>query len=371
MPKINFRKLDLSKKYLFSRYLKSFPQLATIDQNSYFFVLSRITPAGIYKKLEPVNSTLNLNGFSLFAIPIEEWHKFISLNSFVLEYNDKSKSDLMKECGLDKEAFGIMGIVNVTPDSFSDGGLYNTRRLAVQKALELIHEGANIIDIGGESTRPGSEGVEAKEEINRVVPVIEELRAKNAKIKISIDTTKAIVAQKALEAGADMINDVSAFSFDPEMLTLCSESEVPLIAMHIKGTPKSMQKSPFYEDVVEDIFSYFENKIAQAQAAGFNKLILDPGIGFGKRVLDNFEIIDRCGEFKILGYPLLIGLSKKSYIGKSLNLTVDKRENATVISEMIAVQNGAEIIRTHNVKFLNEARKLISFYNDPELLKDV
>jgi len=371
MPQINFRKLDLTKNYLFRRYLKSYPDLLTFDLNSHVFILSRFTPEGIYKKVESVNQEKHKNGFSLFAIPIEEWRNLVSSNYLTSSANNKIKSDLLKECGIDKQLFGIMGIVNVTPDSFSDGGRYNTTHLAVKKALDLIQEGADIIDIGGESTRPGSERVEVKDEIDRVVPVIEELRAKNANIKISIDTTKAKVAEKALDAGANIINDVSAFTFDPDILTLCAEREVPLIAMHIKGTPRDMQVSPYYEDVVDEIIFYFENKIKEAEEKSFNKLIIDPGIGFGKRVMDNFEIIDRCGEFKILGYPLLIGLSKKSYIGKSLNLTVDKRENATVISEILAVQNGADIIRTHNVKFLNEARKLHSFYNDPELLKDV
>lgn len=371
MPINNPREINLlNKTYLLKRFQARYRGLDNIDYNQYRFFLS--------KNLLPVEQDYLVFTPSQPDMPyltaVE--HKNRKMLDKVFSVNNKICSntlynDIKKECGIRNNTFAIMGIVNVTPDSFSDGGKYNTGSKAVEKALSLLDDGADIIDIGGESTRPGSAAVSEKEELERVIPVIKELKERKNDIIISVDTNKARVAEDAILAGADIINDISAFSFEPEIADVCAQYDKPLVLMHMKGVPRNMQKNPEYEDVVEEILNFFSEKTELLISKGVKKLILDPGIGFGKRVKDNYEIINRCGEFNIFGFPVLIGLSKKSYIGKSLNLEVDERENATVISEVEAVRNGAVLIRTHNVKYLEQARKLLTYYNDPELAADV
>ncbi len=297
-------------------------------------------------------------------------HEFENVGSLVLErYIKYLSSNTSDRKG--KVPFLVMGIINVTPDSFSDGGKYFESDKAVDHALKLLKEGADIIDIGGESSRPGAVPVSEKSELERVIPVIEKIKGKNQSAKISIDTTKSNVARKAVEAGAEIINDISGGIFDPEMISVAAAKKVPLVIMHIKGEPETMQKSPFYEDVVSEIYDYFWERIETVNNAGLRNLIIDPGIGFGKRVKDNFEILNRLDEFRGLGFPILAGLSRKSFIGKSLNLDVEKRDNATLCAEVYAAMNGADIIRTHNVKNAVEAKQIISLIENPEAAENV
>ncbi len=260
-----------------------------------------------------------------------------------------------------------MGILNVTPDSFSDGGKYLNHSKAIEHAIEMINLGTEIIDIGGESSRPGAEKVSIDEEIKRVIPVIEEIHRLEKNIPISIDTTKAEVAHAALQAGATIVNDISAFSFDERILEVVYNFNATYILMHIKGNPQNMQNNPFYEEPVSEIYNFLARKLDLLNELELEKVIIDPGIGFGKRVSDNFKLIERLDEFKTLGKPIMVGLSKKSFLGKSLNLDINSRENATSISEYMAVLNGARIIRTHNVQNVMEMKKLFQFYKYPNI----
>lgn len=254
----------------------------------------------------------------------------------------------------------IMGIVNVTPDSFSDGGKYFSEKAAVDHALKLFDEGASIIDIGGESTRPGSEPVTLQEELDRTIPVIRELKKLRNDIIISIDSTKSKVASTALENGADIVNDISGLTFDKNMLNLIKEYDPGIVLMHIKGHPKTMQENPFYEDVVKEVKDFLHNQIKLTELAGIKKILIDPGIGFGKRLVDNFNIIKQLKDFEEFGYPIMVGVSRKSFIGKTLDLDIENRDIATVIMETVAVMKSARIIRTHNVEYCRHLVKLVS-----------
>lgn len=244
----------------------------------------------------------------------------------------------------------IMGVVNVTPDSFSDGGLYLDKESAVNYAKRLVGEGADIIDVGGESTRPFSEPVSIEEELGRVLPVIKTL-SKEIEVPISIDTYKAEVASKALEAGASIVNDITGLS-DKRMAEIVAESDVPVIIMHMKGTPKDMQENPQYDDVVREILAFFRERIERGLIEGIkrDKMLIDPGIGFGKTVEHNLEIIRRLDEFKILDKPLVIGTSRKSFIGKVLGLSVEERLEGTLATITASIMKGADIVRVHDVK---------------------
>ena len=255
----------------------------------------------------------------------------------------------------------IMGILNVTPDSFSDGGIYFSKEKAVEHALKMFEQGADIVDVGGESTKPGSEPVSLEEEINRVIPVINEILLQRPDSYLSIDTTKSGVALEACKAGVKIINDISGLTFDPEIMHVAKEYSASLVIMHIKGTPRNMQVNPFYENVISEIYEFLEGQIQKAKDAGVEDIIIDPGIGFGKRVEDNFEILKNLLEFKKLGYQVLVGLSRKSFLGKVLDLDIHERDTATSVAETIAMINGASIIRTHNVTNAVNARKLLNF----------
>lgn len=244
----------------------------------------------------------------------------------------------------------IMGILNVTPDSFSDGGKFDTPEQAAAYAIKMVEDGAHIIDIGGESTRPGAKPVSLDEELNRTAPVIEAIRNQSDCI-ISIDTYKSEVAAGALDAGANMVNDISGFTFDEGMAQLVAEKEVPVVIMHIKGMPRDMQEEPNYDHLIREIKEYFTLQIASAKKAGIHdfNIILDPGIGFGKRLEDNFELIRELKQICAMGYPVLIGPSRKSFIGMVLNLPVAERLEGTLASITAGVMNGARIIRVHDV----------------------
>ena len=250
----------------------------------------------------------------------------------------------------------IMGILNVTPDSFSDGGKYLEKNTAINHALEMIDQGADIIDIGGESTRPFSDPVSLKEEISRVVPVIEGIR-KKSDICISIDTTKSQVATAALNSGASVINDVSAMEVDPLMVDVALKFDCPLIIMHMKGTPKNMQDDPQYESLISDIKDYLLDRTDFIISKGINpkKIVIDPGIGFGKTVENNFEIINNLKHFTSMDFPVLLGASRKSFIGISLNLPEEDRLEGSLAANIIGLQNGAKIFRVHDVAETNKA----------------
>ena len=250
----------------------------------------------------------------------------------------------------------IMGILNVTPDSFSDGGKYLEKNTAINHALEMIDQGADIIDIGGESTRPFSDPVSLKEEISRVVPVIEGIR-KESDVCISIDTTKSQVATAALNSGASVINDVSAMEVDPLMVDVALKFDCPLIIMHMKGTPKNMQDDPQYESLISDIKDYLLDRADFIISKGINpkKIVIDPGIGFGKTVENNFEIINNLKHFTSMDFPVLLGASRKSFIGISLNLPEKDRLEGSLAANIIGLQNGAKIFRVHDVAETNKA----------------
>jgi len=245
-----------------------------------------------------------------------------------------------------------MGILNVTPDSFYDGGRYARAEAAVQHALQMVQDGADIVDIGGESTRPGSQPVPEEEELRRVLPVIEAVRGQ-VDVPISIDTTKSRVAERALQAGACMVNDISGLGFDPRMAEVVARHGALCCVMHIQGTPQTMQQNPQYEDVVRDISRYFEERLALAERAGIlrENIWLDPGIGFGKTVEHNLEILRRLREFTAFGLPILIGTSRKSFIGKILgDLPPEERLEGTAATVAIAIMNGANAVRVHDVR---------------------
>jgi dihydropteroate synthase len=244
----------------------------------------------------------------------------------------------------------LMGVLNVTPDSFSDGGLFFDREKAIARGQKMAEEGADFIDIGGESTRPGSKPLGLDEELRRVIPVIESL-AKEMDIPISIDTYKSTVAKKAIEAGAQMVNDISGLNLDPSLSQVAAKEDVPLVLMHMRGNPETMQKDIRYESLFSEIIQYLKDSIHRAESAGLDteQILIDPGIGFGKTVEDNLLILKNLQEFKILGKPLLLGTSRKSFIGKILNADVTERLEGTLSTIVVGVLNGAHIIRCHDV----------------------
>ncbi len=264
----------------------------------------------------------------------------------------------------------IMGILNVTPDSFSDGGKYLEKNNAINHALEMIDNGADIIDVGGESTRPFSDPVSLDEEISRVIPVIEGIR-KESDVCISIDTTKSEVATAALNSGASLINDVSAMEVDPLMIDVALKFDCPIIIMHMKGTPKSMQDNPQYESLISDIKDYLQERVDFIVSKGISskKIVIDPGIGFGKTVENNFEIINNLNHFTKMGFPVMLGASRKSFIGISLDLPEEDRLEGSLAANIIGLQNGAKIFRVHDVAETNKAFVIVNkIFNSNHLI---
>jgi dihydropteroate synthase len=253
----------------------------------------------------------------------------------------------------------LMGILNVTPDSFSDGGSFSSIDDAVKKAICMEKDGADFIDVGGESTRPGSQPISEEEEMNRVIPVIEEL-VKKIKIPISIDTYKSNVAKNAIDIGVIMVNDITALRGDKRLSSVVRDNNVYLCLMHMKGKPRSMQINPFYKDIIKEISDFLKERIEIAISSGIkeDKIIIDPGLGFGKRTgketEDNCEIINRLDELKKLGYPILVGPSRKSFIGNicggKFQLPVGERLEGSLAAACISIVNGADIVRVHDVK---------------------
>jgi len=244
----------------------------------------------------------------------------------------------------------LMGIVNVTPDSFSDGGEHIESSRAVEHALKLADQGADFLDIGGESTRPGSKSVDINEELQRVIPVIEQLAAQSD-VPISIDTSKAAVARQAIAAGAEIVNDISGMTFDPEMIDVCQQSDVGLICMHIQGTPATMQEHPHYENVVAEILQFFRERLTafEKQRIAKERIIFDPGVGFGKTANHNVEILSSIAEFRNLERPVLIGHSRKRFLGKVVGRQVEERTAGTLGVSIALAGQSTDIIRVHDV----------------------
>lgn len=249
-----------------------------------------------------------------------------------------------------------MGIVNVTPDSFSDGGKFLAQGAAVRQALQLAEDGADILDIGGESTRPGAERVSIDEELRRVVGVISELRPQTDRL-ISIDTTKAEVARQALAAGADIVNDISGLTFDPAMPDVCAESDCGVIAMHILGNPQTMQDDPQYDDVVSDVSIWLQQRLDDLRQRGINaeRIALDPGIGFGKTANHNVELLSSISTLRSLGRPVLIGHSRKRFLAKVLGRPVEERSAGTIGVTIATAEQSADMLRVHDVRSTKDA----------------
>jgi dihydropteroate synthase len=255
----------------------------------------------------------------------------------------------------------LMGVVNVTPDSFSDGGEFLNPQSAIDHALKLLEEGADILDIGGESTRPGAEPVSIEEEQNRILPVIKGIKRKAPNAIISVDTRNADAMQKTIDHGADIINDISALTHDPRSLDVVSEAQIPIILMHMQGNPETMQNRPTYDNVVEDIMGYLKDRIEVCEQAGIkhDNIICDPGIGFGKTLEDNLTILKNLDKFRDLGCPILLGASRKSFIEKLCpNTPADERLAGSIAAAIKGLEQGVQLFRVHDVKETKQAFKV-------------
>lgn len=265
----------------------------------------------------------------------------------------------------------VMGVLNVTPDSFFDGGLYLDVDAAVERAIEIEEAGADLLDIGGESTRPGSEGISAEEELGRLLPVLERLRGR-LKIPISVDTSKSEVAEAAAEAGAEILNDVTALRADPRLVKIARRRKLPLVLMHMRGDPHTMQKKPFARNVLRDVTAGLRTAVAAAHRAGVSKsqIVLDPGIGFGKSTAQNFELLARLDELARLGFPLMVGTSRKAFIGKTLGgVPAGERAWGTAASVTASILAGAHIVRVHDVREMVQAARVADAVLSPDSIR--
>ena len=336
-----------TQKNLIKTHLHNFAEIiieSREDEKQKRNLIFSISPVSI-KKFQKKILTDNLDGLA----QLKELLQNISINQWAY----RSRNIELK---INRPL--IMGILNVTPDSFSDGGKYFNEDQAYKHGIEIIETGADIIDVGGESTRPGSIPVSIDEEWQRISGVIEKL-VRNKKCIISVDTYKSEIARRALEMGAHIINDISGLTFDPEMAAVVSKFGVPIILMHIKGTPRDMQKNPSYNNLMDEIYQFLFNQSQLARDCGIEQIIIDPGIGFGKRLQDNFELIRRLGEFKALGYPILLGTSRKSFIGQGLQDSQIDRKIGSITSIVSGILNGAKIVRVHDVEETRQALQII------------
>jgi dihydropteroate synthase len=266
---------------------------------------------------------------------------------------------------IDLEVPRVMGILNITPDSFYKGSRYNDEKEIIVAALRMLEEGADFLDIGGYSSRPGADDIPVEEEKRRVLNAVRCVSKEFPQAIISVDTFRAEVAREAVcDCGAHIVNDISGGDADPEMSELISELNVPYIIMHMRGNPRTMQNNPVYEDVVSEILMWFGQKTVSLMAAGVKDIIIDPGFGFGKNISHNFEILRRLGEFSIAGLPIMVGLSRKSMIWKTLDIKPGESLNGTSALNAVALLNGADILRVHDVKDAVETVKLISMVNN-------
>ncbi|HAS45403.1 MAG TPA: dihydropteroate synthase [Microscillaceae bacterium] len=258
----------------------------------------------------------------------------------------------------------IMGILNVTPDSFYDGGQHNLPAQILERATQLLAEGAKILDIGGYSSRPGADNISEEEEIARVVPAIQAINQAHPQAILSIDTFRARVAQAAIEAGAHIINDISGGNLDAQMYETVARLKVPYILMHMRGTPQTMTQLSQYEHLVYEILQDLQQKVVQLQALGVHDIIIDPGFGFAKNIAQNFHLMEHLGVLQALGLPVLAGISRKSMIYKTLKTTPDEALNGTIALNTIALQNGANILRVHDVKAAFDAMKMVEMLSE-------
>jgi dihydropteroate synthase len=309
---------------------------------------------------------------NLLTIPHKDYHN----RTFVLEPLFKIEPELVDPASgikiiqtyrslvncyasiLDLQSTLIMGILNVTPDSFSDGGKNSSLDLVIKSYKQMVADGADIVDIGGESTRPKAVAVGLQEEIDRVIPVIQGIRSFDQKTILSIDTYKPEVAELALQNGVDIVNDITGLT-NPKMLKVVAKYNCPVVIMHKKGDPATMQDSPYYEDVVQEVCDFFVRQIEICKAAGIKKIILDVGIGFGKRLQDNLDLIKNLEKFVELGYPVLFGSSRKGMYRELFELDVDNREEVTMATTAFAIQKKAKIIRVHNVRGNKRLAKMV------------
>jgi dihydropteroate synthase len=262
---------------------------------------------------------------------------------------------------IDLEVPRVMGILNITPDSFYKGSRYKDEKEIIAAAQRMLEEGADFLDIGGYSSRPGADNISVEEEKRRVLTAVRYVSKEFPQAIISIDTFRAEVARKAVcDCGAHIVNDISGGDADPEMAELISELNVPYIIMHMRGNPQTMQNNPVYEDVVSDILMWFGKKTVSLMASGVKDIIIDPGFGFGKNMIHNFEILRRLGEFRIAGLPIMVGLSRKAMIWKTLDSKPGEALNGTSVLNAVALMNGADILRVHDVKEAVETAKLIN-----------
>ena len=274
-------------------------------------------------------------------------------------YHSKQTVWKLKNSRLDfSQSPFIMGILNVTPDSFSDGGKFESSNKAIDHALFMVEAGADIIDVGGESTRPGSDPVKTEDELKRVIPVIEGIK-RHTGIPVSIDTYKSEVAEAALISGADIVNDISGCTFDARTIDVVKKYNVPVIIMHIKGTPKNMQQNPVYEDVFPEVYNFLEGQVEMLKENGIENVAIDPGIGFGKQLNDNLKLLNNLEGFKFLSKPLLIGVSRKSLIGHILNKNVNERLIGSLSIALLSAVNGADILRVHDVAETKDVFKIL------------
>ncbi len=258
----------------------------------------------------------------------------------------------------------IMGILNITPDSFFTGHLHKGLDEIIKMAGKMIEDGADILDIGGQSSRPGSKRISVDEELERVIPVIKAIQAKYKDVILSVDTFYSRVAESAINEGACIVNDISAGEIDPLMIETVASLKVPYICMHMKGTPDTMQDNIFYEDLIKEVIDFFIHKTEECRRAGIQDILLDPGFGFGKTIPHNFCLLKKLSVFKMLDKPILVGLSRKSTVTKTLNIHVEDALNGTTVLHTLALQNGADILRVHDVKEANETITLMTAYKN-------
>ncbi len=256
----------------------------------------------------------------------------------------------------------VMGIINATPDSFYTSSQQQTIDAALHKAEQMLTEGATILDIGGQSTKPNSQQIGAEEELKRVLPIIEAINQQFPQAFISIDTYHAIVAKQAIQSGACIVNDISGGTFDEAMLPTVAALKVPYVCMHIQGTPQTMQQNPNYQNITQEVLDFFIKRVEDCRLAGINDVIIDPGFGFGKTIQHNFQLLKDLEVFKMLNKPILLGLSRKGTIYKTLGITANEALNGTTVLNTIGVQNGATILRVHDVKEAIETIKLLQAY---------